>query len=114
MDPSQNVPINLPSINGAGDDVGTVQPVKQTQAVVATQPMSTDANASSVNGSSTSIQVSAPASANDVDLIEKEWVQKVKSIVDQTKDDPFEQSKQLTLLKADYMQKRYNKSIKLA
>lgn len=114
MDPSQNVPINLPPINAAGGDDSTMQPPKQPQAVVANQPMAINPNPSGLNDNSTNIQVSAPASANDAELIEKEWVQKVKSIIDQTKDDPFEQSKQLTLLKADYMQKRYNKSIKLA
>jgi hypothetical protein len=35
----------------------------------------------------------APQIADDVDLIEKEWVNKAKSIVAKTKDDPREQSK---------------------
>lgn len=52
--------------------------------------------------------------ADDSDLIEKEWVSKAKQIVEKTREDPREQSKELTVFKADYMQKRYNKTIKLS
>jgi hypothetical protein len=55
-----------------------------------------------------------PAMADDTDLIEKEWVNKAKSIVEKTRYDPYEQSKELTIFKADYMKKRYNKTIKLS
>jgi hypothetical protein len=53
-----------------------------------------------------------PAVADDGDLIEKEWVHKAKSLVESTQGDPYKQSEALTALKADYMQKRYNKTIK--
>ena len=46
------------------------------------------------------------------DLIEKEWVSKAKQIVEQTRDDPYKQSEGLTMMKVDYMKKRYNKTIK--
>jgi hypothetical protein len=55
--------------------------------------------------------VSAPAVADDGDLIEKEWVTKAKHIVMSTRDDPHKQTKELHALKADYMKKRYNKTI---
>ena len=55
-----------------------------------------------------------PSTADDGDLIEKEWVHKAKSIVDRTREDPYVQSKELTEFRADYMQKRYNKTIKLS
>jgi hypothetical protein len=55
-----------------------------------------------------------PSTADDSDLIEKEWVAKAKQIVDRTRNDPHQQSEVLTHLKNDYMQKRYNKSIKLS
>lgn len=55
----------------------------------------------------------APAMADDGNLIEKEWVSKVKHIMHTTAHDPYEQNRQFTKLKADYMQKRYGKSIKL-
>jgi len=54
-----------------------------------------------------------PQTAEDSDLIEKEWVDKAKKIVQATADNPYEQSRELTSLKADYMKKRYNKDIRL-
>jgi hypothetical protein len=52
--------------------------------------------------------------ADDADLIEKEWVTKAKTIVMQTKDDPFTQNKEMTKVKADYVKKRYNKDLKMS
>jgi hypothetical protein len=60
--------------------------------------------------STTSIVV--PAVAEDQDLIEKDWVAKAKHIVEKTRDNPYQQSQELTVFKSDYMQKRYNKTIK--
>lgn len=54
-----------------------------------------------------------PAIADDVDLIEREWVHKAKEIVERTKNDPYLQNKEMTKVKADYMKKRYNKELKL-
>jgi hypothetical protein len=51
--------------------------------------------------------------SDDSDLIEKEWVNKAKEIVEKTRDDPYKQSEELTVVKADYIKKRYNKTIKL-
>lgn len=51
--------------------------------------------------------------SDDSDLIEKEWVNKAKQIVERTRDDPHKQTEELTLVKVDYMKKRYNKTIKL-
>lgn len=54
-----------------------------------------------------------PMQAEDVDLIEKEWVEKAKEIVERTQGDPYTQSKQLNQVKADYIRKRYNRDIKI-
>lgn len=54
-----------------------------------------------------------PELAEDVDLIEKEWVEKAKAIVNHTKDDPNRQSKEINKMKADYIKKRYNKDIQV-
>lgn len=51
---------------------------------------------------------------DDGDLIEKEWVTKAKQIVEANREDPYKQSEELTVFRADYMQKRYNKSIKVS
>lgn len=53
-----------------------------------------------------------PPIADDGDLIEKDWVFKVKQIISATANDPYQQTKQLTALKTDYLQKRYGKTIK--
>jgi hypothetical protein len=55
---------------------------------------------------------SASLMADDGDLIEKEWVHKAKSIVERTREDPYKQTEELMQLKADYLQKRYSKTIK--
>ena len=59
-------------------------------------------------------QTLSPTVADDGDLIEKEWVNKAKRIVESTRDDPYKQSEELTAFKADYMKKRYGKDIKLS
>jgi hypothetical protein len=51
---------------------------------------------------------------DDSDLIEKEWVDKAKQIVERTRDDPHKQSEALTVFKADYLKKRYGKTIKVS
>ena len=58
----------------------------------------------------------APATPidDDGDLIEKAWVDKAKQIVERTKDDHHKQSEELTVFKADYMKKRYGKTIKIS
>lgn len=66
------------------------------------------------NDVSNTTQLSLPAVADDSDLIEKEWVNKAKQIVEHNRDDPYKQSKEITVFKADYMKKRYNKTIKLS
>jgi len=63
---------------------------------------------------STQPMAQTPTVAADDDLIEKEWVIKAKQIVDSTREDPYQQNRQLAAFKADYMQKRYNKTIKLS
>ncbi|HSE61818.1 MAG TPA: hypothetical protein VLA88_06015 [Candidatus Saccharimonadales bacterium] len=57
---------------------------------------------------------SNPLVASDEDVIEKEWVDKAKKIVAQTKADPYTQEKEVSKLQADYIKKRYGKEIKLS
>lgn len=54
-----------------------------------------------------------PLVANDDDVMEKEWVQKAKKIVAETRDDPYRQEKEVSKLQADYVKKRYGKEIKV-
>lgn len=55
----------------------------------------------------------APDEAQDNDLIEQEWVDKAKAIVEHTKDNPYEQNKEINKFKADYINKRYKRQIKI-
>lgn len=53
-----------------------------------------------------------PAIAADEDLIEREWVEKAKKVVAETRHDPYAQDQAVGRLQADYLQKRYGKTIK--
>lgn len=112
--PSQEVAPFAGEVTGAAPErnLGAVssppqpvaQPAPQAQQPVAPAPV----------GSTTDTQQSsAPAIADDVDVIEKEWVDKAKKIVSTTKDDPYEQEKEVSKLQADYLMKRYGKQIKI-
>lgn len=52
-----------------------------------------------------------PVAADDADLIEKEWVDKAKAIVEQSREDPRRQTAELSKIKADYIKKRFNKDV---
>lgn len=52
-----------------------------------------------------------PLVANDDDLIEKEWVDKAKKIIVQTKDDPYRREQEVGKLQADYLRKRYGREL---
>lgn len=81
------------------------QPAVSTTAFDPTQLIPSNTAASSTHD--------LPAIADDNDLIEKEWVEKAKHIVSQTKADPHLQNSEMTKMKIDYLKKRYNKEVKL-
>ncbi len=54
-----------------------------------------------------------PSMAEDVDLIEKEWVEKAKKVIAETKHDPYMQEQEVSKLQADYLKKRYGKTVNL-
>ncbi len=99
---------------------GTDTPVQEVSLPnVSTQPVTTSQPASAVlpvAGSTASTQsklsTDSPEIAEDVDLIEKEWVAKAKAIVARTAQDPNLQSKELSKYKADYLKTRFNKDLK--
>lgn len=53
----------------------------------------------------------APAVAADDDLIEKEWVDKAKKIIADTRDDPFRREREISKLQIEYIRKRYGREI---
>jgi hypothetical protein len=74
----------------------TVQPATAQPAVIT--PTTTD-------------DTTTPATAADVDLIEKEWVMKAKTVISQTKSDPAGQERMIAELMRDYVKKRYGKEV---
>lgn len=52
--------------------------------------------------------------ASDKDLIEKEWVNKAKNIINQNKNNPYKQEKEFDALKGEYKEKRYGKDLDIA
>lgn len=96
----------------AMEQVGSAAPAVPLPLPATTSTASATANADSIAVSG--LNISAPAIADDTDLIEKEWVEKAKEIVQHTKDDPYLQNKEMNKMKADYLKKRYNKDIKLS
>ncbi len=112
MDPSQNIPspqADLPAPSPVTPQVS--QPA---------QPVPIDGLPLGMPAGPATDQPAAarsphsPVVADDVDLIEKEWVLKAKAIVAQTKDDPNQQNKAMNRFKADYLKTRYSKDIKVS
>lgn len=52
-----------------------------------------------------------PSVAADDDLIEKEWVDKAKKIIAETRDDPYKREKEISKLQIEYIRKRYGREI---
>lgn len=90
-------PTTQPQSQNTGDDQVLQQPAQQ-------QPQPTINQITQDNN---------PVIADDIDVIEKEWVNKAKDVVKKTSSDPFEQERQVSKLQADYLKKRYNKDIKI-
>jgi hypothetical protein len=53
-----------------------------------------------------------PAVAADVDVIEKEWVDKANDTINKTKDDPYREEEEVEALQIDYLKKRYGHEVK--
>ncbi len=94
-DPSLSLTTNSPSVNSTDSQLPTTSDLTGIANIAQTAPSAT------------------PLIADDGDLIEKEWVEKAKDIVNRTKHDPYMQNEEIKRVKADYLKKRYNKDIKL-
>lgn len=49
--------------------------------------------------------------AEDTNLIEKQWIDKSKAIIRDTKDDPYRREEAVSELQREYLRKRYGKEI---
>jgi hypothetical protein len=52
-----------------------------------------------------------PVLAADDDLIEKAWVEQVKKVVADNRNDPYKLAKEVSQLQSDYLHKRYGREI---
>lgn len=84
-------------------------PVEAAQVVMPALPMPV------LSVPTTNVQVPAATDsslvAGDDDLIEKEWVDKAKSIIAATKDDPYRREQEISKLQIEYIRKRYGRTI---
>lgn len=92
--------------DGPSGDPGAVQ------AVPIAPPLPTIAPEPTSHQQTTSTNTN-PVAAADEDLIEKEWVEKAKKVIAETRHDPHLQEAEVSKLQADYLQKRYGKTVKL-
>lgn len=110
---ASDITLSLPAVQKTSDTTSANNPANNTSPIIpqpVTQPLQ-DAN--QVLAQPTNVPTEgASLVAEDVDLIEKEWVERAKDIVHKTKDNPHLQNKALTELKVDYIKKRYNKDIR--
>ena len=86
------------------------EPAAVTQPAPALPPLPTMPAASPVLPA---VDDTNPPAAADEDLIEKEWVEKAKKVVSETKHDPYLQGQEVGKLQADYLKKRYGKTVSL-
>lgn len=50
--------------------------------------------------------------ASDSNRIEKQWIERAKVVIAQTKENPFAQKNEMSRVKAEYIEKRFNKKLK--
>lgn len=99
----QSAPQEHRTGTGAGDTPPPAMPVVP----LPTAPQQTPQTSQTVYSDDT------PAVAADEDLIEKEWVEKAKKVISETKHDPYSQEQAVRRLQADYLSKRYGKVIQV-
>jgi hypothetical protein len=87
-----------------------IAPPMPPQAPVQTPPVSMPVVLPQVSDDS-AVQSSNPISANDDDVIEKEWVDRAKQVLAQTREDPYQREKAIGELQRDYLMKRYGKQL---
>lgn len=92
-------------------EIGSVaEEVMRAQAVLP-PPVALPQSSAPVDDSDSGEGTSVPLVANDDDLIEKEWVDKAKKIVSETKDDPYRREAEVGKLQVEYLRKRYGKEL---
>ena len=70
-----------------------------------------DVTPTAVHNALVRLKVSPIFTTNYDDLIEKEWVDKAKKILVETKDDPYRREREINKLQIEYVRKRYGRTI---
>lgn len=97
------------AIERAGEQVRQVTATQQPANTVVQLPAPIQVSVNDDNSSVTTDDT--PQVAADDDLIEKEWVDKAKRLVAETKDDPYERERAVGKLQVEYLRKRYGKEL---
>lgn len=114
--PEKSIELNNPEI---GIERGAEQFEKRAESsavaadvgIVTTLPTPVIDDQVSDDNNTTATTVDAPLVAGDDDLIEKEWVDKAKKIVAETKNDPYMQEERVSKLQVDYLKKRFGREL---
>jgi len=85
--------------------ISSLPPVTDTPVLASAQPSDDQSLVGQAQG--------AGVIAEDKNRIEKQWVERAKAIVAQTQDDPYRQKNEMSKVKAEYIQKRFNKGLKI-
>lgn len=93
---------------GSNNQAG--QPVRQTQANGTV--WSNQLHSSAQSDRAKIAQSIAKMSAQDDDLIEKEWVDVTEKVIDSNKDDPYNEDEDQHVLSRHYLKKRFNLDVK--
>jgi len=115
---AENVP-NLDTLDWGAEKTNEVyNPVSEASSISADAALTsvlpiTVIDATTVSNITTTVN-SNPTIAKDDDLIEKEWVDKAKKIISETKNDPHQQDEEISKLQIDYIKKRFGREIGVA
>lgn len=111
---SPDLPLPSPERGSALTPERAAEQSVQAQAAISAQPvpvsLPTPVPVPSDNAQSAASD-DLPAVASDDDLIEKEWVDKAKQIISDTRDDPARREREVGRLQANYLKKRYGKEL---
>jgi hypothetical protein len=104
--------VMMPQVEVMPSGAASLPPATPPPAAVAmSTPMQTPMMSPADPAVASTASVADDTNSDDLDL---EWVNKAKAIVEQTKNDPHIESRELGKVKADYLRIRYNKNIKIA
>jgi hypothetical protein len=79
--------------------------------IITSLPVPINDNNDSNNDDDITAIGSTPVIAKDDDLIEKEWVDKAKKIVADTRNNPHRREEAVNKLQTDYLKKRYGREL---